>query len=679
MVRLSPSTRAAFALGTALSLAAAAPAPLPAPQLGKFGFDDTGVDKRVRPGDDFNRYVSGAWEARTEIPADKYFIGSFVVLDDLSKERTRTLLEGDAARAAPGTATRKAADYFRAYMDEAAIEAKGSAPLRAEIAELTAFTDAAGLARALGTAERRGIKTPFDFGIGVDDKNPDVYLAALGQGGLGLPDRDYYLKDNAQFTAARAMYKANVAKMLTLAGYPDPAGNAERIYALEVEIAKVHRAREDLRDADKNYNKMAFTDLPQRAPGFDWAGFAQGLGVQSLANLNVGQPDALGGEARVIAATPLPTWKAYIALRAAQARAAVLPKAFVDTNFELQKALTGQQVLEDRWKRGVGSTSNALGEAVGPLYVAKYFPPASKAAADKLVANVLGAMRARLQNLQWMDPATRAKALVKLAAFRPKIGYTTKWRDYGRLQVRADDAYGNRLRATAFEFDRELRRVNDPADRGEWFMTPMTINAYANPTWNEIVFPAAILQPPFFDAAADPAINYGAIGAVIGHEISHHFDDQGRKYDEHGRLASWWTPADVARFDKLTAPLVAQYFAYEPLPGQKINGKLTLGENIADVVGLQVAHDAYVRSLGGKPAPVVGGLTGDQRFYLGWAQVWRSKWRPQVLQLVLTSDPHSPGEYRVATVRNHDLWYQAFGVKPGDKQYLPPEQRIRIW
>ncbi len=668
-------TLAALALGAA-TLIAAAPT---GPTFGDYGYDAAGADHSVKPGDDWYRFANGTWDRTTQIAPDRSSAGGFIKLDDLSKERTRAILEASASQAA-GTPGRKAGDYYHAFMDENAIEAKGAGPLKAEIARIAAVRDTCELARVMGELSREGVETPFGFGIGVDDKNPDAYLAEIEQSGLGLPDRDYYLVDKPDYKDTRAKYATHIARMLRLADYVDPEGNAARIVALETAIARAHWTRVESRDADKRYNKMTFADLPARAPGFDWAAFQAGLGTSNLRDLNVAQPSAIAGEAKLIDATPLGTWKAYLAFKTEKARAAVLPKSFVDEDFAFNgTVLSGTPQLKVRWKRGVEQTSEALGEAIGQTYVAQYFPPASKAAADDLVHNILLAMHDRLEHIEWMDPQTRARALVKLAAFTPKIGYPDKWRDYSRLEVRPDDAYGNDARATAFEFDRELRRVADKTDRGEWGMTPMTINAYANPVWNEIVFPAAILQPPFFDAKADPAVNYGAIGAVIGHEISHHFDDQGRKYDPTGRLANWWTPGDVERFAKLTDKLAAQYDQYEPLPGTHIQGKLTLGENIADVVGITVALDAYHKSLHGKPAPVIDGLTGDQRFYLGFAQVWRGKRRDAAVRAQLAADPHSPERFRALTVRNVEPWYQAWGAKPGDKLYLAPGDRVKIW
>ncbi len=672
------TARAALALGTILTLAAAAPAGKP--QLGAYGFDTAGMNRSVQPGQDFYGYANGSWDKTTVIPADRATYGMFTALDDLSKTRTRSILEGTAPKLAPGTPGRKAGDYYHAFMDEAAIEARGAAPLQAEMAEIAAIKDAAGLARVMGALTRTGVQTPFAFGVTLDSKNPDAYIPGLEQGGLGLPDRDYYLKDDAALVTVREQYTPHIARMLQLAGYPDAQGNARRILDLENAIAKVHWTRVESRQADKTYNKLTFAELPARAPGFDWAAFAQGANLGGTGDLLVAQPSAIAGEAKIVAAAPLDTMKAYLAYKLATARADVLPKAFVDENFAFSgHVLSGTPELKARWKRGVEQSSAALGEAVGQIYVARYFPPAAKASADDLVRNILAAMNARLQTIPWMASQTRAKAVIKLAAFRPKIGYPDKWRDYTRLDVRADDAYGNDARATAFDWDRQVRRIRDKTDRGEWFMTPMTINAYANPTWNEIVFPAAILQPPFFDPNADAAVNYGAIGVVIGHEISHHFDDQGRKYDPTGRLADWWTQGDIDRFAKLTDRLAAQYDRYEPLTGVHVNGKLTLGENIADVVGLQVAHDAYLRSLHGHPAPVIGGLTGDQRFYLGFAQVWRTKYREAALRRQLLSNEHSPGMQRADAVRNLDPWYAAFRAKPGEALYLAPAERVKIW
>ena len=516
--------------------------------------------------------------------------------------------------------------------------------------------------------------------VGQDDKAPDHYIAEVGQSGLGLPDRDYYLKDDAQLAKVRTAYQAYLAQMLTLAGEPNGAARAAAIVAFEKTLATAHWTRVESRDSDKTYNRYTFADLTGKAPGFDWATYASALGVASQDAYIVSQPSAVAGEAQAFAQAPVGVLQDYMTVRVLRSFASYLPKAFDQANFAFYgTTLSGTPEQQVRWKRGVGVVGGGMGEAVGKLYVARYFPPEAKAAADQLVRNIIAAMGERLRNLAWMAPETKTKALHKLASFTPKIGYPSTWRDYSALVVKRDDLVGNVARANAFEYDRQLHHLGQPIDRGEWFMTPMTINAYANPTMNEIVFPAAILQPPFFDPKADAAVNYGGIGAVIGHELSHHFDDQGRKYDATGKLTDWWTPQDVAQFKKFTDALVAQYDAYEPIPGQHVQGGLTLGENIADLAGLTVSYDAYHKSLNGKAAPSIDGLTGDQRFYLGWAQVWRSKYREPALRSQLLSDPHSPGALRVWTVRNLDPWYAAFGAKPGQAMYLAPDQRVKIW
>ncbi|MDT7933120.1 MAG: M13 family metallopeptidase [Sphingomonadaceae bacterium] len=663
----------------ALGVAAIAALTAAAPKYGDFGFDSAGMDRSIKPGDDFFGYANGGWDKATPFPSDKPGVGAFVVLDDLSIERSRTILETEAAQAAPGSNAHKAADYYRAFTDEAAIEARGMAPVKAEIAQIDQIRDRNSLASAIGRLARTGVPTPFGIFVNVDDKDPDTYRPTLGQGGLGLPDRDYYLVDNPSFAKARERYKTHIASMLKLAGYPDPEGNAAKIYAMEEQFARVHWTRVESRDADKTYNLRTVQQIIDENPGFDWRAFFDATGLDRSGSLIVSQPSAIAGEMKVLGAAPLDTVKAYLAFKTIGARASVLPKAVFAERFDFSKVLNGTPEPEPRWKRGVRQTTDMLGEAVGEVYVAKYFPPATKAKADELVSNILASMRDRLGKVDFLDAATREKALVKLARFNPKIGYPSKWRDYSALEVRPDDAYGNRVRAVAFEFDRNAKKLGTRVDRSEWFMTPMEINAYANFTWNEIVFPAAILQPPFFDPNADDAVNYGAIGAIIGHEISHHFDDQGRKYDADGRLKEWWSKADVERFAAKTKRLVAQYNSYEPFPGTHINGELTLGENIADVVGIQVAYDAYQRSLKGKPAPVIDGTTGDQRFYLGYAQAWRAKYRPEFQRQLLTIDPHAPDRYRAQTVRNVDPFYRAFDVKPGDKLYLAPADRVTVW
>ncbi|HEX8257385.1 MAG TPA: M13-type metalloendopeptidase, partial [Allosphingosinicella sp.] len=554
------------------------------------------------------------------------------------------------------------------------------APLKPWLDRVAAIGSTADLAKAFGELGQYGVASPFGAQVDQDLKNNKVYAAYVGQGGLGLPDRDYYLDDkNAKFVEARAQYQQHVATMLRLAGVSDPEARAKRIYELEKKIATTHWTRAEQRQIDKLYNPMSRTELAQKMPGFDWATYLSAAGVASEPTIIVAHPSALAGAAKLVQSEPLQAWKDYLTFHTIAAAAPLLPKAFVEENFAFDgRTLQGTPQLKDRWKRGVDLVGGGMGEAVGQLYVAKHFPPAAKAKADELVRNLIAAMDKRLTGLEWMAPETKAKARAKLAAFTPKIGYPDTWRDYSGLNVVPGDAVGNALRSTEFEYRRNLNKLGKPVDRGEWGMYPQTVNAYANPLLNEIVFPAAILQPPFFDPNADDAVNYGGIGAVIGHEISHHFDDQGRKFDPKGNLADWWTPADVDRFKVHTDKLVAQYGAYEPLPGAKVNGELTLGENIADLAGLTIAYDAYRMSLKGREAPVIDGYTGDQRFFLGFGQVWRNKYRDPFLQQILTTDSHTPGHFRPNVVRNFDPWYAAFDVKDG-KLYLPPEQRIRIW
>lgn len=651
------------------------------PQLGDFGVDLTAGDPSVKPGDDFYRFVNGKWQDRTVIPADKSSWGGFGVLRDLSDQRTRSLIEELARSQQPaGSVGEKVGLLYAGFMDEAKIEQAGAAPLKPYLAKVAAIRTPADVARAFGDATMRGIDVPIGVGVQQDLRDNTVYAAYAGQGGLGLPDRDYYLVDNPKFAEARAKYVAHIARMMQLAGQPDPQGSAQRIYAFEKQIAQVHWTRAESRQVDKVYNPVATGELATKMPGFDWATLLQTQRLAGQPRVIVTAPSALEGSARIVGATPVPVIREYLAFHTIEHAAPLLSRAFVDENFAFYgTTLSGTPQLKDRWKRGVDLVNRSIGEGVGQLYVQRYFPPEAKAKADELVQNLIRAYDARLQNLTWMAPETKVKARAKLAAFTPKIGYPTNFRDYTLLQVQPGDVLGNAERATAFEYNRQLAKVGRPVDRSEWFMTPQTVNAYANPLLNEIVFPAAILQPPFFDPNADPAVNYGGIGAVIGHEISHHFDDQGRKFDQRGNLADWWTPQDAERFKNYTDQVVAQYGAYEPLPGAHVNGELTLGENIADLAGLTVAYDAYKLSLGGRPVPVIDGYTGDQRFFLGFGQVWQTKARDDAVRQQLTVDPHTPGNYRAYVVRNLDPWYAAFKVQPGQKYYLAPDQRIKVW
>ncbi|HET6526604.1 M13 family metallopeptidase [Sphingopyxis sp.] len=643
------------------------------PEIGDFGFDLTGMDKSVQPGDDFYAYANGTWAKNTQIPADKSNYGMFTALADLSQKRTQEILE--AAKADPNSMIGRA---YASYLDAPAVEAKGLAPIQPWLNKIRAV-DKAGLAKLLAEADRSGVQHFFGGYVGQDDKNPEVYIYTMFQGGIGMPDRDFYLKENERNTKLQAAYLKHLENVLTLAGEKDAAARAKAIYDFEKQVATVHWDKNDSSDATKVYNKMTIAQLAEAAPGFDWQSFIRGVGVNEDSIL-VSQPSAFTGEAKLLAGAPIGVIRDMLIVRSLDGFSGVLPDAVAEEAFSFYgTALSGTPQMQERWKRAVDFTTNNMGEAVGKDYVAKYFPPETKAAMDILVKNVLAALDTRITNLTWMQPETKVKAKKKLANFTTKIGYPDRWKDYSTLEIKADDLFGNALRSNQFAHDDNISRLGGPIRRWEWGMTPMEVNAYANFGMNEIVFPAAILQPPFFDPHADDAINYGGIGAVIGHEISHHFDDQGAKYDETGKLADWWTPADVAAFEAAGKALIAQYDAYEVLPGEKLDGTFTLGENIGDLAGLTIAYDAYKKSLGGKEAPVIDGLTGDQRFFLGWAQVWRRNYREQNLSQRITTDPHSPSIQRTWVSRNLDPWYKAYQIKQGQKLYLAPKDRVRIW
>ncbi len=669
----------AVALATP-ALAQSAAAADSKPQLGDWGVDVQGMDLSVKPGDDFYKFVNGQWDAKTEIPADRSSWGGFAVLRDLSDQRTRAIIEESAKQNAPaGTVAQKVGDFYASFMDEAAIEARGMEPVKPMLAKIDGLTSRDDLARALAENVKLGLGSPVEIGVELDLKDNSKYGVYVGQGGLGMPNRDYYLVDNDRFKATRVKYKTYIAETLKLAGFANAEARAEAIYALEEKIAKGHWTSAESRQIDKLYNPVATAALDKDYAGLGWSTYLQTAGLAGQPQVIVTQPSAIKAALALVANEPMDVWKDYLRFHTVKAASPMLSNAFVDLNFGWAQTLSGTPKLKDRWKRGVDLVNGTMGEAVGEIYVARYFPPEAKAKADELVRNLIKAMDARLTNLAWMAPETKVKARAKLAAFTPKIGYPSKWRDYSALKVERGDLWGNVMRATEFEYQRQLGKIGKPVDRSEWFMTPQTVNAYANPLMNEIVFPAAILQPPFFDPKADDAVNYGAIGAVIGHEISHHFDDQGRKFDMNGNLSDWWTKEDVARFDALAKRVVDQYGSYEPLPGKKVNGELTLGENIADLAGVTIAYDAYKMSLKGKKPTKLGGYTPDQRFFLGFGQVWRNKYREPVLLQQLTTDPHTPGHFRPYVVRNIDAWYSSFGVKPGEKFYLKPEDRAHIW
>ncbi|MDK2761651.1 MAG: M13 family peptidase [Sphingopyxis sp.] len=669
----------AFAAVAATAKEQAAPASAPAaetaakPAIGDFGFDASGMDKNVQPGDDFYAFANGNWARNTPIPEDKSNYGMFTALADLSQTRTREIL--DVAKGDPKSMIGRA---YASYLDSATVEAKGLAPIQPWLNRIRAV-DKPGLAKLLSEADRSGIPHFFGGYVGQDDKNPEVYIYTIFQGGIGMPDRDFYVKDNERNAKLQAAYLRHLENVLTLAGEKDAAPRAKALYDFEKQIATVHWDKNDSGDATKVYNKMTVAELAKAAPGFDWQTFIRGIGVNED-SLLVSQPSAFAGEAKLLAAAPIEVIRDALIVRSLDGFSDVLPDAVAQESFSFfGTALSGTPQMQERWKRAVDFTTANMGEAVGQDYVAKYFPPETKAAMDVLVKNVLTALDTRIGNLAWMQPETKVKAKKKLGNFTTKIGYPDRWKNYAKLEIKADDLFGNQLRSNQFAHDDNIARLGGPIRRWEWGMTPMEVNAYANFGMNEIVFPAAILQPPFFDPRADAAINYGGIGAVIGHEISHHFDDQGAKYDETGKLADWWTPADVAAFEAAGKALVAQYDAYEVLPGEKLDGTFTLGENIGDLAGLTIAYDAYRKSLGGKEAPVIDGLSGDQRFFLGWAQVWRRNYREQNLSQRITTDPHSPSTQRTWVSRNLDPWYKAYRIEEGRKLYLAPGNRVRIW
>lgn len=660
--------------------------PRPKAQIGAWGFDAAGMDRAAPPGQSFYRYANGAWLRSTTIPDDKSNYGMFGALADLSEERTRKIVEEAVQQADASGEARQISDFYKSFMDEAAIEAAGLTPLRADLDAINAIKNVEGLVARFAANARALAGGPFVATVAQDARRPDTHVAHVSQGGLGLPDRDMYDAKNAQFTSQREGYKKYAATMLGLAGVKNAEARAMAVYGLEEKLAAAHWTRLQNRDPQKTYNKMKVAELQKLAPEVPWQAWLAGAGLGQQGEVNVLQPTAVAGMAKLVRGQPLAVWKDYLTLRALTDAAPTMAKAFADTHFEFYgKTLTGTPQQRERWKRGVDLTTQALGEAVAKLYVARHFTPETKARADELVKNLVVAMGRRLDGLSWMGAETKAKAKEKLSTYNPKIGYPRKWRDYSALQVKAGDPVGNGRRVGRFEYERQLAKLGQPVDRDEWNMVPMTVNAYYSALRNEIVFPAAILQPPFFDPNADDAVNYGGIGAVIGHEISHGFDDKGSQYDATGTLKNWWTKDDSEKFKAATDRLIAQYNRYCPFaagdgkPAQCVNGALTLGENIADLAGLTVAFDAYKLSLGGREAPVLDGLTGDQRFFLGWAQVWRRLYRDKELSNRLVTDVHSPSEYRTAVVRNLDAWYTAFGVKPGDALYLAPEERVKIW
>jgi predicted metalloendopeptidase len=649
------------------------------------GIETQYIDQGVRVQDDFFGHLNGQWLKTTEIPSDRTSWGTFMKLRDDTQAQIRGIVEADQKKPGKkvGSDEQKIGDLYTSFMDEKKLETLATRPLSGELQRIRALKDKKGVPALVAHLSQIGVAVPYGIGVAQDAKESTRYATYIRQGGLSLPDRDYYLKmDDKRMAGIKAKYEQHVTNILALAGDKDAAAKAKAIVAFETELAKVQWTRVELRDPNKSYNKMSVEELGKLAPDYDWKAALGAAGIGNKADyVIVGQPSYVTGFNEVLNKTDLDTVKAYFQWQVLREFSPYLSKAFVDERFDFYgKTLSGVKEMEPRWKRGVGTVEGALGEALGREYTAQYFPPERKARMEELVKNVLAAYKESIDKLDWMGAETKKEAQAKLAKFNPKIGYPNKWRDYSKLAIKKDDLIGNVMRTATFAYNRNINKLGKPIDREEWGMTPQTINAYYNSRLNEIVFPAAILQPPFFNAAADDAVNYGAIGAVIGHEIGHGFDDKGSQSDGDGNLRNWWTAEDQARFKAKTDMLVKQYGAFEPVPGYHVNGELTLGENIGDNSGLAIAYKAYKISLHGQPAPVIDGLTGDQRFFMGFGQVWRSKMRDEAQINQVKTDPHSPGQFRAnGTLRNQAAFYEAFGVKEGDKMYLKPEDRVTIW
>jgi len=663
-----------------------------APEFGPAGIDPAAGNPAVAPGDDFYDHVNGKWLASTQIPADLPRWNMSRRLRAIAATRVHDILE-EAARAPASDDERKFGDFYSTYMDETSIDAKGIAPIKAELAEVSRIATPRDLALAFAKFERTsppfgfaGLGGDSDFpvtvGVTVDLDNPTDYEAVVGQGGLALPSLDYYTATDVASAAARTAYKSYITTLFTLVGMANAAERADGVIALESRVAATHWSAADERDIDKTHNSIMTAELAAAAPGFDWPLYLRKVGLSGQSRVIVAEPSALAGFAKLVSTVPMATWRDYVAVRVIGNAAPFLPKPFVDADFAFfKKALSGTAAPSPRWKRGVGFANDAMGDAIGRPYAQRWFPAASKTAMLAMVSGIEAAMAARINRLDWMAPATKVRAKAKLAALLIEVGYPDRWRDYSALKIVRGDAVGNVQRANAFEFNRQLSHLGNKVDRHEWDLltTPQFADAFNFGPLIKLAFPAAFLAPPFFDPAADPAVNYGAIGAIIGHEITHSFDDQGAKLDENGRREHWWTASDEAAFMAATERLAAQYDGYEPLPGRHIDGHLTLGENTADLGGLLAALDAYHASLGGQPAPFINGLTGDQRFFISYAQSFRGLDRPEALRQMLASNPHAPDRYRVATVRNIDDWYTAFDVTPEQKMALEPAERVRIW
>jgi putative endopeptidase len=649
------------------------------------------MDRAVKPGDNFYLYANGGWLKRAVIPPDRTGIGVFDALLELSDKRTLAIIEeGVRAHGPAGSNTQKIADLYRSYMNEAGIESRGLAPIAPYLKAIAAITNKTELAHALGESLRADVDplnntnfhTPNLFGLWVAPGFSDSahYAPYLLQGGLELPDRDYYLSDTESMRTIRTKYQAHMVTMLKLAGLSDAEARGARIFALEVALAKIHQSLADNQEVQKANNPWQRSDFPGKAPGLDWAEYFHGAGLSQASTFIVWQPAAFVSEAALVSSVSLDAWRDWLAYHLIETYANALPSKLADEHFALTgKLLSGTPQQRPRWKRGVALVNSELGEAIGPIYARQYFPPQAKADAEALVAHIIDVYRARLKNLTWMAPATKAEAIAKLDALYVGVGYADSWLDYSGYEVKPDDLFGNRWRASLFYYHHNIARLGMPVNRKEWSMTPQTVNAVNLPLQNAVNFPAAILQPPFFDPAAPAAANYGATGSIIGHEISHTFDTEGSAFDAKGSIRDWWTPSDFAHFQASTAKLAAQYDTYKPFPDLSVNGKQTLAEDIADVAGLSAAYDGYRASLQGKSGPVVHGFTADQQFFLAFAQAWADKTRPAALRERVLTDPHAPDEYRTDTVRNLDEWYAAFDVRPGQALYLAPPDRVKIW
>lgn len=654
------------------------------------GVERAAMDTAVAPGDDFWTFANGAWVKSHPIPADRSSYGGAAILGEETSKRAVDLIQDAAKSAKPGSDAQKVGDFYASFMDEAGIEAKGVAPLKPMFAEISAINDRAALARYLGGHLRADIDilnatdlfTDNLFGLWVSPsfQDPSRYSPFIFQGGLGMPDREYYVSDKDAMKKARTAYLAHIGKMLKLAGIANAEAKAPRIMALETKIAQSNASRSDSDDIQKGNNPWARADFAAKAPGLDWNAYFTAAGLEKQATFVVWQPGAVKGASALAAGESLDDWKDYLTFRVIDRYAAILPKAFADEAFAFYgTTLQGTPEQRARWKRAVDATNDALGEAVGKMYVTKYFPPAAKAQLNQMVANITASFRKRIDALAWMSPKTKAEAKRKLATLTVGIAYPDKWQDYSAFKVVRGDAVGNAERSESFKYAQQRARLGKPIDRHEWVMIPHIVNAVNLPILNALNFPAGILQPPFYDPTASAAVNYGSIGATIGHEISHSFDDTGAQFDAEGHLRNWWTDADLKQFKAAGAALAKQFDGYKPFPDLAVNGAQTLSENIADLAGLGASYDAYRASLGGKEAPVVDGFTGDQQFFLAYAQSWRTYLRPEALRQRLINDGHAPAQYRALTVRNLDAWYAAFPIKPTDKLYLPPEKRVRVW